>query len=247
MLLEGCTGWITGASRGIGRATAVEAARQGATVILLARSIEGLSETAREIESFGGPKPQLIVCDVSDETALKSAFREVQSHTKTLDFLVNNAGIMRDAIVGMISTAQIRAVLETNIVSVIEIMQFSARLMLPRKAGSIINMASVMGHSGNEGQIVYAASKAAVIGATKSAARELAPKGIRVNAVAPGVIATDMTANIPEPKMQELLHAIKMGRVGRAEEVAKVICLLASSYTSYVTGQVIGVDGGMWL
>jgi 3-oxoacyl-[acyl-carrier protein] reductase len=110
-----------------------------------------------------------------------------------------------------------------------------------------VNVASIIGRSGNEGQVVYGASKAGVIGATKSAARELAPQGIRVNAVAPGVIATSMIANIPEAKMVDLLRAIKMGRLGRAEEVAKVICLLASDYTSYVTGQVIGVDGGMWL
>lgn len=247
MLLESSLGWITGASRGIGRATAIEAARQGSGLILTARSHEGLAETAQEIESSGAASPKLIVCDVADEAALKSAFTEVRAYTKKLDFVVNNAGILRDAIIGMISTSQIHEVMHTNLFSVIQIMQFAARLMVAQKSGSIVNVASIIGQSGNAGQVVYGASKAGVIGATKSAARELAPKGIRVNAVAPGVIDTSMIATIPEPKMEELRRAVKMGRLGRAEEVARVICLLASSYTSYVTGQVIGVDGGMWL
>jgi 3-oxoacyl-[acyl-carrier protein] reductase len=126
-------------------------------------------------------------------------------------------------------------------------MQYAARMMMPRRNGSIVNVASIIGRTGNEGQVVYGASKAAVIGATKSAARELAPHNVRVNAVAPGVIQTDMIANIPLPKMEELRHSIKMGRLGTAEEVARVILFLASDLSVYVTGQVIGVDGGMWL
>jgi 3-oxoacyl-[acyl-carrier protein] reductase len=246
-LLEGSTGWITGASRGIGRATAIEASRQGAALILTARSLEGLAETAQEIESAGGKPPKVIACDVSDDTNLSAAFREIHAQTNKLDFVVNNAGILRDAFLGMISAAQIREVMQTNIFSVIQIMQFAARLMTAQKSGSIINVASIIGRTGNEGQVVYGASKAAVIGATKSAARELAPKGIRVNAVAPGVIDTSMISNIPDAKLQELRSSIKMGRLGTPDEVASVICALASSYMSYVTGQVIGVDGGMWL
>ncbi len=247
MLLEGRVGWITGASRGIGRATAIEAGRQGAKLILLSRSQEGLEETSELVVSAGACPPYIVVCDVSDEVAIKGAVQQIQRHSKRLDFLVNNAGILRDALMGMISTKQIQEVLQTNLVSLIQIMQFAARLMMAQKSGSIVNVASIIGRYGNEGQVVYGASKAGVIGATKSAARELAPQGIRVNAVAPGVIATNMIANIPEGKMENLLHSIKMARVGQPEEVAKVICLLASDYTSYVTGQVIGVDGGMWL
>lgn len=247
MFLKGRVGWITGASRGIGKATAIEAGRQGARLVLLARSQEALEETASQIEEDGGVRPKVIVCDLSDESALKTAFHEVHAFTKQLDFLVNNAGILRDAVIGMISTKQICEVFQTNLIPVIQVLQFAARLMMPGKSGSIINVASIIGLTGNEGQVAYGASKAGVIGATKSAARELAPHGIRVNAVAPGVIATDMIASIPEPKKLELLHAIKMGRLGQPEEVAKVICLLASDYTSYVTGQVLGIDGGMWL
>lgn len=247
MFFEGRVGWITGASRGIGKATAIEAGRHGARLILLARSRDGLEETARQVEQQGGVRPKIIVCDLSEETALKAAFREVHDYTKQLDFLVNNAGILRDAMIGMISAQQISEVLQTNLVPLIQILQFAARIMMAAKSGSIVNVASIIARTGNEGQVVYGASKAGVIGATKSAARELAPHGIRVNAVAPGVIATDMIANIPEPKKLQLLHSIKIGRLGQPEEVARVICMLASDYTSYVTGQVLGVDGGMWL
>ena len=246
-LLEDRVGWITGASRGIGKATALEAGRLGAHLILLARSREGLEETALSVEKEGGVRPQIIVCDIADESSLKGAFQQVQSHTKRLDFLVNNAGILRDALLGMISSKEISEVFQTNLVSLIQIMQFAARIMMRANSGSIVNVASIIGRSGNEGQVVYGASKAGVIGATKSAARELAPHGIRVNAVAPGVIATGMISSIPEAKKLELLHAIKMKRFGQPEEVAKVICMLASDSTSYVTGQILGVDGGMWL
>jgi 3-oxoacyl-[acyl-carrier protein] reductase len=247
MLLEGSIGWITGASRGIGRATAREAARQGASLILSARSLEGLQAAAHEIEEAGGSPPKIVACDVADLDSLKSAFKEVQAHSKRLDFLVNNAGVLRDAIVGMIGSAQIEEVMRTNIFAVIHIMQFAARMMMRRKSGSIVNVASIIGRTGNEGQVVYGASKAAVIGATKSAARELGSQGIRVNAVAPGVIDTSMISHIPAEKLKELSRSIKLGRLGSADEVARVICMLASNYTSYVTGQVIGVDGGMWL
>jgi 3-oxoacyl-[acyl-carrier protein] reductase len=246
-LLQDRVGWITGASRGIGKATALEAGRLGARLILLARSRGGLEETAVEIQKEGGVRPQIIVCDVADEASLKAAFREVHEYTKQLDFLVNNAGILRDAVIGMISSKQISEVLQTNLISLIQIMQFTARMMMGARSGSIVNVASIIGRSGNEGQVVYGASKAGVIGATKSAARELAPHGIRVNAVAPGVIATSMIANIPETRKSELLNCIKMNRLGQPEEVAKVICMLASDYSSYVTGQTLGVDGGMWL
>lgn len=247
MLLKDAVGWITGASRGIGRATALEASRQGASLILTARSVDGLRQVAAEIEELSGHRPHLVACDVGSGDALKSAFQNVHAHTKTLDFLVNNAGVLRDALIGMIGAAQLDEVLRTNTFAPIQIMQFAARLMIPRKSGSIVNVASIIGRTGNEGQVVYAASKAAVIGATKSAARELAKHRIRVNAVAPGVIETSMIAGIPPAKMEKLMQAISMGRRGSAEEVANVICLLASNYTSYVTGQVIGVDGGMWL
>jgi 3-oxoacyl-[acyl-carrier protein] reductase len=200
-----------------------------------------------EIADAGGVPPVLLVCDLTDDASLKRAFKEVHAHAPKLDFVVNNAGILRDALLGMIGASQIDEVMRLNVVSVIRIMQFASRLMVPNKSGSIVNVASIIGRTGNEGQVVYGASKAAVIGATKSAARELAPHGVRVNAVAPGVIDTSMIAGLPAGKLEGLLSSIKMARLGRPEEVATVICMLASNYTSYVTGQVIGVDGGLWL
>jgi 3-oxoacyl-[acyl-carrier protein] reductase len=247
MLLEDKVIWITGASRGIGRATALQCASHRASLLLSARSLEGLRETASAAVQAGSPIVEVVPMDVSDSGSIKSAFQQVHRTTKRLDVLVNNAGILRDALLGMINDAQIQEVMQTNVYGTIQLMQYAARMMMPRRNGSIVNVASIIGRTGNEGQVVYGASKAAVIGATKSAARELAPHNVRVNAVAPGVIQTDMIANIPLPKMEELRHSIKMGRLGTAEEVARVILFLASDLSVYVTGQVIGVDGGMWL
>jgi len=247
MLLRDRVVWITGASRGIGRATALESARYGASLILSARSEQGLAETAVHARAAGSPSAEIIPMDVSDPASLKSAFQELYRKTKRLDVLVNNAGVLRDALIGMISESQLDEVMRTNVYGLVQLMQYGARLMVPRKYGSIVNLASIVGRTGNEGQVVYGASKAAVIGATKSAARELAPHNVRVNAVSPGLIQTDMIANIPRTKMDELQQSIKMGRLGTAEDVARVIVFLASDLSAYVTGQVIGVDGGMWL
>lgn len=246
MTLEGKIIWVTGASRGIGRATSLECARQGATVILSARNVERLEETLLQIRSFGH-EGIIIPMDVSSAESIKTAFRELCSYTKTLDGVVNCAGILRDALIGMIGVDNIDSVMHTNVYGLILVLQCAARLMMHKKSGSIVNVSSIMGHRGNEGQVVYGASKAAVIGATRSAAKELAPANIRVNAVAPGVIETDIISNIPAEKMITLKQNIKMGRLGSAEEVAWVIAFLLSDYSSYMTGQVLGIDGGMWI
>jgi 3-oxoacyl-[acyl-carrier protein] reductase len=185
--------------------------------------------------------------DVSSAESIKIAFRELRGYTKNLDGLVNCAGILRDALIGMIGVENIDSVMHTNVYGLILVLQNAARLMMTQKSGSIVNVSSIMGKRGNEGQVVYGASKAAVIGATRSAARELAPANVRVNAVAPGVIATNMTSRIPAVKMEALKQDIKMGRLGTAEEVAWVISFLLSDRSRYVTGQVLGVDGGMWI
>jgi 3-oxoacyl-[acyl-carrier protein] reductase len=247
VLLAGKTVWITGASRGIGRATATACAKHGAKIVLSARSQDGLAETAEAIETLTGSAPHIIPMDVSDSASVKSAFQRFHKEVKRLDVLVNNAGILRDAIIGMITDGQIEEVMRTNLYGAIQLIQYSARLMTPRKSGSIVNVASIIGRTGNEGQIVYGASKAALIGATKSAAKELAPYNVRVNAVAPGVIQTSMISSIPQAKLEDLKTSIKMGRLGTAEDVAQVIVFLASEMAGYVTGQVVGVDGGMWL
>jgi len=249
VLLANKVVWITGASRGIGRATAVEAAKNGAaTVVLSARSQQALAETAEEVRAISRNElAQIVLMDVSDPQSIKAAFNEVRKSCKRLDVLVNNAGVLKQALIGMISGAQIDEVMRTNVYSVVLLIQYAAQVMLRQKSGAIVNVTSILGRTGNEGNLVYVASKAAVIGATKSAARELAAHGIRVNAVAPGVIKTDMIANIPAERIQALQNSIKLGRFGEPEEVARVIVFLASDLASYVTGQIVGVDGGMWI
>jgi len=158
---------------------------------------------------------------------------------------VANAGVLDDALIGMVTTDQIKRVFETNTYGVLYCAQYASRLMARNKSGSIINVASIIGTNGNVGQAVYGGSKAAVIGITHSLAKELAPSNIRVNAIAPGFIDTEMARSIPPEKFQERINSIKMGRIGSPDEVAKVILFLASDLASYVTGQTIGVDGGM--
>jgi len=235
---------ITGATRGIGYATAKLAAMQRWTVILQGRDEERLLEIEEEFSAYGTTVHHLTY-DVTDLNAIKKAFMWIKKEIGRLDALVNNAGILDDALLGMISEKQVSQTFGVNIEAVIYHMQYASRLMMKQKHGSIINVSSIIGRVGNAGQTVYSASKAAVIGATYSAAKELAPYNIRVNAVAPGFIETDMTKQLPKEKFEQRLSEIKMGRIGKPEEVANVILFLASDLSSYVTGQVIGVDGGM--
>ena len=183
--------------------------------------------------------------DVTDADAVKNAYGEIFRRFRKLDVLVNNAGVLQDALLGMIPTQTIRTVLDVNIVGSLLHLQEASRLMARNRHGSIINLSSIIARFGNEGQTVYAASKAAVIGMTLAAAKELAPRNIRVNAVAPGFIDTTMTRQLPPEKYQQRVAGILMGRVGSPEEVARAIVFLASDMSSYITGQVLGVDGGM--
>lgn len=246
MILEGKICFVTGSTRGIGWAVAREFARQGATVILNARHAGEALELCRQQLSTDFSIPVVgLSADVTDINAVKSCYKEIFKQFKRLDVLVNNAGILQDALLGMISDETIRLVIDTNLIGSLHHMQEASRLMGRAKSGSIINLSSIIGRFGNEGQTVYAASKAGVIGMTLAAAKELAPKNIRVNAVAPGFIDTDMTRNLPPDKRQQRLAGIRMNRMGTAEEVAQVIAFLASDMASYITGQVLGVDGGM--
>jgi 3-oxoacyl-[acyl-carrier protein] reductase len=247
VLLTGKRIWVTGASRGIGRATALVCAQEGADLILSARSEAGLRDCASEVEHKTGRSALILPFDVADSASMKSAFQQLHRMTKKIDGLVNNAGVLRDALIGMISEEQINEMMRVNLYAPIQILQYVARLMMQTGKGSIVNVASIIGRTGNEGQTAYAASKAGLIGATKSAARELGRHSIRVNAVAPGVIQTDMISKIPEAKMDELKSSIKMGRLGQPIDVANTVAFLLSDMAAYITGQVIGVDGGMWL
>ncbi|KIL49935.1 SDR family NAD(P)-dependent oxidoreductase [Jeotgalibacillus soli] len=236
---------VTGAARGIGQATAVFLAASGAQVIIHGRSEESMDETVRLIQSAEGLEPLRVAYDVRDEAGMKLAFKQIKKIFGRLDGLVNNAGIMTEGLMGMVKTTHIQEMLDVNVTSVILHMQLSSRLMLKNKQGSIVNVSSIIGTRGSEGSAAYAASKAAVIGATLSASKEWAGKGVRVNAVAPGFIETDLTAHYMENKKEKLLETIKMNRFGHVEEVASVISFLLSDMSSYITGQVIGVDGGM--
>lgn len=235
---------ITGSTRGIGYVTAVKAAQQRWTVILNGRDEARLTEVKEQLEVYGATV-HTITYDVTDVDAVKRAFMWIKKNVGQLDAIVNNAGIMDDALLGMLKPEQLQKTFDVNMSAAIYHMQFASRVMAKQKSGSIINVSSIMGRFGNAGQIAYSASKAALIGATYAAAKELAPNGIRVNAVAPGFIETDLTNAYSDELKQQTIAQIKMGRAGQAEEVANVILFLASDAASYVTGQVIGVDGGM--
>lgn len=244
-LLRGKTVLITGAGRGIGRAIAERFASEGANLFLVLRDAAQGEVLAQHLRQAHGITCQVLACDVSDAASVKGLFREFFAHSKRLDVLVNNAGILDDALIGMVTPAQIERTFATNSFSVLYCSQYAARLMQRAGGGSIINLASIIGRVGNAGQSVYGGSKAAVIGITQSLAKELAAQQIRVNAIAPGFIDTDMAHSLSEDKFQQRLDSIAMGRIGSADEVAKVALFLACELSSYVTGQVIGVDGGM--
>ena len=245
-LLRGKVALVTGAARGIGLATARIFALQGATVYLSGRDRAAIESARAEIiDSVDADSVRTVQLDVTSPDSVRDAFQAVFKGAKRLDALVANAGVLDDALIGMVSERQVRQVFETNTFGVIYCAQYASRLMARNKSGSIINMTSIIGVEGNVGQTVYSGSKAAVIGITKSLAKELAPQNIRVNAIAPGFIDTDMARSIGAEKYAERVSAVKMGRVGTADEVANVAMFLASDLSSYVTGQVIGVDGGM--
>lgn len=242
--MQGKVIFITGATRGIGLATAIEAAKQGWTMILNGRSEQKLEEIKGQLLVYN-ENIYTLNYDVTNLDEIKKAFIWIKKHIGKIDSLVNNAGVLDDALLGMINSDQVTKTLAINTEAVIYHMQYASRLMLKQKSGSIVNVSSIIGRVGNAGQTVYGASKAAVIGATLSSAKELAPYNIRVNAVAPGFIETDMAKQLSEEKFVERLSDIKMGRIGRPDEVANAILFLASDLSTYITGQVLGVDGGM--
>lgn len=244
--LEGKVAVVTGASRGIGLACAQQLAQAGASVVMLSRDEASLQAGADQIRAaVSGAQLQLIACDVADPASVRDAFQAVFKAYKKLHVLVANAGVLDDALIGMVTRDQIDRTFGINTFGTLYCAQYASRLMARSGGGSIINVSSIIGRTGNVGQAVYAGSKAAVIGITQSLAKELAPQNIRVNAIAPGFIDTDMARSIPPEKFAERVASIKMGRMGTAEEVAGAVTFLASELSTYVTGQVIGVDGGM--
>lgn len=246
LTLEGRVVFVTGSTRGIGWATAQVLSQAGATVVVHGRSgNDRARDLAAQLTSAHGSPAMGVSFDVTDVAALKNAYKAIFKEHRRLDALVNNAGVLQDGLLGMIPEQAIEQTLQINTVAVIHNIQEASRLIARSGGGSIVNVSSIIGTNGNEGQVVYAASKAAVIGITKSAAKELAGKGIRVNAVAPGFIDTDMVRQLPPAKFDERMRSIRMGRIGQPSDVANTILFLVSDLSTYVTGQVIGVDGGM--
>ncbi len=247
MLLENKTALITGASKGIGRATAWLFAQEGAHVILLARNLNLLEELKKEIETKTPGKAIVFQADVSVHEELKKVFDDLNQQKIYIDVLVNNAGIMKDAVIQMVQQSLVHEIYGTNVFGTINTAQLAVKSMLKKRGGSIINLSSIVGVEGNLGQSIYASSKSAVIGFTKSLSKELASLNIRVNAVAPGFIDTGMTQSMDKKFYEKNIQSIGMKKIGTPEEVAKTILYLASDLSSYVTGQIIGVDGGMIL
>lgn len=245
MHLTGKTAIVTGGSRGIGRAVALALAEAGASVaIIYAGNTKAAEETKQAVEEKG-VQAMAIQCDVSDEKAVADMVKAVKKEWGRVDILVNNAGITRDGLLMIMKEEDWQAVLNTNLNGAFHCTKAVSRLMMKQRSGSIINITSVVGETGNAGQANYAAAKAGLIGFTKSVAKELASRNIRCNAVAPGCIATDMTTVLGEEAVDAMVQTIPMGRVAQPEEVAKAVLFLASDDASYITGQTLNVDGGM--
>jgi 3-oxoacyl-[acyl-carrier protein] reductase len=236
--------FVTGASRGIGAAIAQRLAKDGFHVVAVARSLDKLEAVASEIKAAGGSAEALAV-DIADAKALAAAIEQVAEKNGRLDVLVNNAGITKDGLILRMDDEDFDAVVDTNLKSAFVAIRTAARPMMRSKGGRIINISSVSGVAGNAGQSNYAASKAGLIGLSKSVAKELAGKNITCNVVAPGFITTDMTDVLNDSIKERVKEVIPLKRFGQPQEIAGVVSFLAGPDSSYVTGQVIVVDGGM--
>lgn len=237
---------VTGASRGIGRAIALKLAREGADVVVTATTLESARNTALEIESLGRKALPLSV-DVSDSAAVTAMFSAAVEDFGKVDILVNNAGITKDGLLLRMKDADWDAVIDVNLKGAFNCIREAAKLMTKARSGRIVNISSVVGEMGNAGQINYSASKAGMIGLTKSAARELAKRGVTVNAVTPGFIETDMTAVLSEKVREDLLQQIPLERLGSPDDIANAVFFLVSPMGDYITGHVLSVNGGMYM
>ncbi|MFJ8960031.1 SDR family NAD(P)-dependent oxidoreductase [Lentzea sp. NPDC102401] len=234
---------VTGGTRGIGFATAAALAEAGATVVITGRDRETTEKRAAEL----GERVHGRALDVADSAAIKDVFKAISKEHGRIDVLVASAGVLEGGLIGMLTDDHVNRTLTTNVAGTINSVQAAARAMMRKRTGSIVLIGSIVGERGNAGQMVYAASKAALVAAAKSAAKELGRHGIRVNAVAPGVIQTDLISEQSDEVLERVKGDTALGRLGTAEEVAKVIRFLSSDDASFVTGQVLGIDGGLVL
>lgn len=246
-MLAGKVALVTGASRGIGRAIAVQLAEQGADVVVnYAGSEAAAKETVEQIKALGR-EAIMIRANVASADEVNRMFEEALERFGKLDILVNNAGITRDNLIMRMKEEEWDEVIATNLKGVFNCIKAATRPMMKQRGGRIINITSVVGVLGNPGQANYVAAKAGVIGLTKTTARELASRNITVNAVAPGFIDTDMTAKLPDDVKASMMSQIPLARLGQPEDIARVVCFLASDAASYMTGQTLHVDGGMYM
>jgi 3-oxoacyl-[acyl-carrier protein] reductase len=246
MLLNNKSALITGASRGIGKAIAEEFAKNGIEhLILFARDIDKLNKLKEEFSAKYSTNVHVFELNIRDTERIKLLSKEIRTQKIPIDIIVNNAGVLADAVIKMVSENMVKEIYETNVYGSIYITQNFLSDMIKKRYGSIINLSSIIGVHGNVGQSIYGSSKSAIIGFTKSLSKELAPLGIRVNAIAPGFIETDMIKAVNETTYQKIFANIGMKKLGKPEDVAKVALFLASDMSDYVTGQIIGVDGGM--
>jgi 3-oxoacyl-[acyl-carrier protein] reductase len=240
------TALVTGASRGIGRACALALAEAGARVVLAARDTAKLEEAAAQIREAGG-QAHVVALDLASEASIRDAFASATQVVGTIDILVNNAGITRDGLAVRMSREDWSSVLDTNLTGSFLCIQQVLRSMMKSRWGRIINITSVVGEMGNAGQANYCASKAGLIGMTKSLAQELGSRGITVNAVAPGFIETDMTAVLNDELKTKMLANIPLGRLGQVNDIAAAVRFLAGENAGYITGHVLSVNGGMYM
>lgn len=243
-ILDGKKAVVTGAGRGIGKAVAVTLAQAGADVVCLSRTQANVDETAAEIRDLGRQAWAFAV-DVADAASSQGAATAILKETGSIDILVNNAGVTRDDLLMRMSEEAWDTVMDTNLKGAFTLCKAFARTFMKQRSGRIINIASVIGLMGNAGQANYAASKAGLIGFTKSIARELSSRGVTCNAIAPGFIETDMTAALNESQRQAILEKIPLNRLGQVEDIAQAVVYLAGPGAGYITGQVLTVDGGM--
>ena len=244
-MLENKCAIVTGASRGIGKAIAKKLASLGANIVLNYRSNEEEALKVQKELLDMGVEVLLYKCDTSDSKAVEQMIKKAKEKFKTIDIMVNNAGINRDSLILRMKDEDFDSVIDVNLKGVFNCLRAVTPVMVRQRSGKIVNLSSVVGIMGNAGQVNYAASKAGVIGMTKSLAKEIGSRGITVNAVAPGFISTDMTGFLTEEFKEDIRKKLPLKRLGKPEDVANVVAFLVSEEASYITGQVINVDGGM--